>query len=147
MVEKTKNKEHTSNAYGIIGVCEVENRAVLEDLVNTDILRPSNYGIIHYDSPDARGIDVALLYQKQRFMPMHSQPYTLRLYDSKTQKRVRTRDQLVVSGKLEGDLIPIIVNHWPSRRGGEAASRHKRIAAAKLNKHIIDSLIFLCMSF
>ncbi len=133
-------KNDTSSTPGIIGVCEVENRAVLEDLVNTDILRPSNYGIIHYDSPDARGIDVALLYQKQRFMPMHSQPYTLRLYDSKTQKRVRTRDQLVVSGELEGDLIHIIVNHWPSRRGGEAASRHKRIAAAKLNKHIIDSL-------
>ena len=130
----------THNTPAILGVCEVENKDVLEDIVNDSTLLEKNYGIAHFDSPDSRGIDVALLYQKSLFTPISSSAHELKIYDTQTQKRITTRDQLLVSGKLEGDLIHIIVNHWPSRRGGEARSRPKRVAAAKLNKRILDSL-------
>lgn len=133
-------KEVTNNAPAIIGVSEVENREVLEDVLNDSLLRYKDYGIIHYHSPDARGIDVALLYQKNLFVPTSTSSHELKIYDDVTRKRVYSRDQLLVSGKLDGDLIHIIVNHWPSRSGGEARSRPKRIAAAKLSKHLVDSL-------
>ena len=133
-------KDVTHNTPAILGVCEVENKDVLEDIVNDSTLLEKNYGIVHYDSPDSRGIDVALLYQKSLFMPISSSAHELKIYDTQTQKQITTRDQLLVSGKLEGDLIHMIVNHWPSRRGGEARSRPKRVAAAQLNKRILDSL-------
>lgn len=132
--------ETTHNSPAIIGVAEIENRNVLEDLLNESSLRDKDYGIIHYNSPDIRGIDVALLYQKQLFTPLYSESYPLKIYDPATQKRIYTRDQLLVSGYLEDDLIHVIVNHWPSRRGGETKSRTKRIAAAKLTKRLVDSL-------
>ncbi len=130
----------TGNSPSILGVCEVENKSVLEDLVNDSLLIGKDYGIIHFDAPDIRGIDVALLYQKKAFAPTHTSTHELKIYNHETQKRDYTRDQLLVSGLLEGEQIHIIVNHWPSRRGGEAKSEHKRIAAAKLNKYLIDSL-------
>ncbi len=130
----------TNNSPAIIGVSEVENRAVLEDLVNDSLLIKKNYGIVHYSSPDARGIDVALLYQKELFSPMSSSSHELKLYDDESQKRVYTRDQLLVSGNLDGELIHVIVNHWPSRSGGQARSNSKRIAAAKLTKRLVDSV-------
>ena len=130
----------SNNSPVIIGVAEVENRKVLEDLVNDPLLLPKDYGIIHFESPDGRGIDVGLLYQRAFFRPISESSHELRIYDDNTRKRVYTRDQLLVSGELEGDLIHIIVNHWPSRSGGEARSRPRRVAAAKLNKRIIDSL-------
>ncbi len=133
-------KDVTNNTPAILGVCEVENKNVLEDLVNDSTLLKKNYGIVHYDSPDIRGIDVALLYQKSLFTPISTSSHTLKIYDDQDQKRIYTRDQLLVSGKLEDDLIHIIVNHWPSRRGGEARSRPKRVAAAKLTKRLVDSL-------
>ena len=133
-------KEVSRNSPVVIGVAEVENRDVLEDLCNDEALLNKNYGIVHYDSPDARGIDVALLYQKGLFVPISKSKHELIIYDDVSRDRVFTRDQLLVSGKLDGELVHFIVNHWPSRRGGEARSRPKRVAAAKLNKRIIDSL-------
>jgi hypothetical protein len=130
----------SKNAPAIIGVSEIENRSVLVDLVNDPLLLGKDYGIIHFESPDVRGIDVALLYQKALFSPIQKSSHELKIYDDITRKRVYTRDQLLVSGKLDGELIHIIVSHWPSRSGGEARSRPKRVAAATLNKHIIDSL-------
>lgn len=130
----------TNNAPAVIGVSEVENREVLEDVVNDTMLRDKDYGIVHYHSPDARGIDVALLYQKKLFTPIATSSHELKIYDDETRKQVYTRDQLLVSGELDGDLIHIIVNHWPSRSGGEAKSRPKRVAAAKLTKRLVDSL-------
>jgi len=130
----------TKNAPALIGVAEIENRKVLEDLANQPILLSKDYGIVHFDSPDKRGIDVALLYQKSLFRPINTRTHELRIYNKNTEKRVFTRDQLLVSGYLDGDLIHVIVNHWPSRRGGEARSRPKREKAAALNKKIIDSL-------
>lgn len=132
-------RDGSNNSPAIVGVAEVENRDVLEDLCNDPSLLNQDYGIVHFDSPDLRGIDVALLYQKKLFIPLHKSKHELIIYDDK-RKRIYTRDQLLVSGKLDGEMIHIIVNHWPSRRGGEARSRPKRVAAAKLNKRIIDSL-------
>ena len=129
-----------NNAPAIIGVCEVENKQVLMDLVNHPLLLNKDYGIVHYDSPDRRGIDVALLYQKKLFQPTTTSSHELKIFDDNSKKRIYTRDQLLVSGLLEDEMIHLIVNHWPSRRGGEARSRPKRVAAAKLNKRIIDSL-------
>ncbi len=130
----------TKNSPVIIGVAEIENRKVLEDLVNEKALFSKNYGIIQFDSPDRRGIDVGLLYQKSLFKPRNSSKHEVLIYDLNTGKRIYTRDQLLVSGYLDGDLIHIIVNHWPSRRGGEAKSRYKRNKAAIVTKKIIDSL-------
>ncbi|MGJ8591635.1 MAG: endonuclease/exonuclease/phosphatase family protein [Aquaticitalea sp.] len=132
--------DEAKNSPAILGVCEVENREVLVDLVNDPLLLGKDYGIVHYDSPDRRSIDVGLLYQKALFTPITTSSHELKIYDDVTRNRVYTRDQLLVTGKLDGEIIHIIVNHWPSRSGGEARSRSKRVAAAKLNKHIIDSL-------
>lgn len=132
--------DEAHNSPAILGVSEVENRNVLVDLINDPLLLGKDYGIVHFDSPDARGIDVALLYQKALFQPISSSKHELKIYDDNSKERVYTRDQLLVTGKLDGDLIHVIVNHWPSRSGGEARSRSRRVAAAKLNKHLIDSL-------
>ena len=124
----------------IVGLCEVENRSVIEDLLKDKNLKDKNYEIIHYDSPDERGIDVAMIYNEDVFKITSTKSHELIIYDNKSSKRNYTRDQLVVSGLLEGELIHLIVNHWPSRSGGEERSRAGRMAAAELNKKIIDSL-------
>ena len=130
----------SKNTPAIIGICEVENRNVVEDLANDPALISKDYGIVHFESPDERSIDVALMYQKALFVPISTSAHELKLFDVKRDKPDHTRDQLLVSGYLEGDLIHLIVNHWPSRSGGEAKSRSKRVAAATLNKRLIDSL-------
>ena len=122
----------------VIGLCEIENKKVLEDLIAHPNLAQFNYKIVHYDSPDERGIDVALLYRSQSFVVTNSQARKLMIYDE--DKRDFTRDQLVVSGIALGQETHFIVNHWPSRSGGEAKSSYKREKAAMLNKRIIDSI-------
>ena len=125
----------------VIGLSEVENSQVLEDLVKMPLLAAYKYKIIHFDSPDERGIDVALLYRPDHLMLKYSQKHSLLLYERKdTAKRDFTRDQLVVSGLLNGEEVHFIVNHWPSRSGGEKSSSYKRENAARLNLRIIDSL-------
>jgi len=131
--------EEAKNSPVIIGVAEIENYGVLEDLVNTSFLKDKQYGIIHYDSPDLRGIDVGFLYQTNFFKPIYHEVFELRLWDSDGY-RVYTRDQLLVSGYLGDELIHVIVNHWPSRLGGEAKSRSKREKAAFLNTQIIAKI-------
>ena len=130
------DKANTSPA--IIGVSEVENLGVIEDLVKNKHLVKNNYGIIHYDSPDKRGIDVALLYQKKYFKPIYHEAFNPNIY--KNTFKVYTRDQLLVSGYLDDELIHVIVNHWPSRSGGEAKSRPLREKAAYQNTKIIDQI-------
>ncbi len=121
----------------IIGISEIENKGVVEDLINTAPLSNKKYGIVHYDSPDKRGVDVGLIYQKDRFFVTGSKSFPLKTADT----NFFTRDQLLVKGLLDGEEIYIIVNHWPSRSGGEARSAPKRIAAAQLSRHIADSLM------
>ncbi|MCV2485821.1 endonuclease/exonuclease/phosphatase family protein [Flavobacterium sp. SH_e] len=147
-----------SNAPTLIGGAEIENRGVLEDLIKEPKLLPLDLGIIHFDSPDKRGIDVALLYQKKYFRPTSYSNIPLIIYKKEispkeeevlddeievkkeNNNRVFTRDQLLISGFLEDEEIHIIVNHWPSRSGGEKATTAFREAAGKLNRKIIDSL-------
>ena len=100
----------------------------------------SNYGIIHFDSPDERGVDVALLYKTGKFNPLTIKNYPLYLMNSNGTKDF-TRDHLVVSGFLENEMIYMIVNHWPSRAGGQMKSEKKRISAGILNRKIIDSIL------
>lgn len=121
-----------------MGVSEIENERVMLDLVNHPYLKSFNYGVVHHDSPDRRGVDVALIYQKDRFKVIDKVPYRLVTADTS----FRTRDQLLVKGVIDGiDTVHIIVNHWPSKLGGEKRSMPKRIAAAELSKHISDSIM------
>ncbi len=123
----------------IIGICEVENRKVIDDLINHPNLITKDYGIVHYDSPDERGIDVALLYKKSVFLPTSSASHRLLLINDDDERNY-TRDQLIVGGLLDDEQFFFMVNHWPSRSGGEARSKPNRMAAAKLSKRIIDSV-------
>ena len=123
-----------SHALALLGMAEVENKRVLEDLLQSD----PTFQIIHYNSSDKRGIDACLLYNPAFFMPV-----SMYLSSSKTNdknKGVFLREVLVVKGVLWKDTIHVLVNHWPSRREGEEASEHKRIAAATLNLRLIDSI-------
>jgi endonuclease/exonuclease/phosphatase family metal-dependent hydrolase len=124
----------------VIGVSEVENITVLEDLVRTEALRGRNYQIVLYNSPDLRGVDVALLYQPDNFRLFHSQSHRLTIPD---QPGYLTRDQLVVSGAFDGDTLYFIVNHWPSRRSGQKETQKYRFAAADLSRSIVDSILVL----
>lgn len=129
----------TKTSPDIIGLCEVENLRVLQDLIIHPYLKHKNYGIIHFDSPDLRGIDVAFLYKREVFTPVSFTTHRLTLVNLEDERK-HTRDQLVVGGLLDDEQMYFIVNHWPSRSGGEARSQPNRIAAAQLNKKIIDSL-------
>ena len=129
----------TKRPPSIVGICEVENRSVVEALISDEKLKKYNYGIVHYDSPDNRGIDVGMIYNKDAFSVENSNSHEVYITDNNSSKRRNTRDQLVVSGYLDGELMHIIVNHWPSRGADET----KRIAAAKVNNSIIDSLRYI----
>lgn len=157
--------DNPGNSPVVIGVAEVENRKVLEDLIKQPLLADKGYAVIHFDSPDRRGIDVGFLYQTKYFTPTSYKNIPLYIYengkapskkedndtaDDKEDKatadeygRIYTRDQLLVTGKLDGEEISFIVNHWPSRSGGEKKSSPNREAAAALNRKIIDSLYTL----
>ncbi len=130
----------TSNVFqappAVIGVCEIENRKVLEDLIAMPALSLFDYQIVQFDSPDERGIDTALIYRADAFSVESAQPYRVNLPDSTD----RTRDILLVNGFLEGKPMHFLVNHWPSRSGGERRSMPNRRAAATVARHIVDSL-------
>lgn len=123
----------------LIGLSEVENRAVVTDLIKTGKLSSTKYGIAHYDSPDRRGIDVALAYDTDRFLLIQSEAIPVRL---KNDEKFKTRDILYVKGLVK-DSIPlhIFVNHWSSRYGGQKESEHKRVQAAEILKRKSDSIL------
>jgi len=103
----------TNNAPALIGLAEIENRKTVEALANDPQLIDKDYGIAHFDSPDRRGIDVALMYQKSLFKPTNISKHELLIYDNNDRdKRVFTRDQLLVSGLLDGDMIVAVKNVW-----------------------------------
>lgn len=137
VISKIGVGEYTPHGAVLLGVCELENASVLEDMSNTDILKDRNYKFVHYDSPYYRGMDVALLYQPKFFRVLHSASYELNMPEIED---FTTRAQLVVTGILDKDTISIIVNHWPSRSGGEKRSRPLRMAAADLSRSIADSI-------
>ncbi len=126
----------------IVGLCEVENRAVLEDLLNNSPLSVQGYKIIHYESPDRRGIDVAMLYQPSKFKPDTSYPIHVRFPQSLGGKP--TRDILYVRGRDKwNDTLHVFVNHWPSRFGGHLETDPLRLFVAKLVRRKADSIFRL----
>lgn len=129
--------KYTPDGPAVLGVCEIENRKVLEDLVKEPSIAKRKYKIAHFDSPDRRGIDVGLLYQEKYFKLKQANSYALNMPHNADYK---TRDQLVVTGNMDGEDVTFIVGHWPSRRGGQKASEPNRIEAGKLGRRIIDSL-------
>src|SRR5690606_22035241 len=122
--------EHTNSHPSIVGVAEVENKKVLNDLISYDGLKELGYDYVHHNSPDERGIDTALLYKKSDFEVLESATITLMVYNPE-QERDFTRDILYVRGNLKGEMVHLYVNHWPSRRDGAEATAYKRIEAAK----------------
>ncbi len=124
----------------IVGISEVENKSVVVDLINTEPLKSFNYCVVHYESNDRRGIDVALIYRKDFVKILSSESKRVSYPE---EEDYRTRDQLVVEADIQGESVYVIVNHWPSRRGGEKKSSPKREATAKLCRSIIDSLTTL----
>lgn len=119
----------------IVGVAEVENRKVMEDLVNQENLKDRNYSIVHIDSPDPRGIDVGLLYNPDVFRVVSYKAYPFTMPGN---HGIKTRDILLVSGILADEPVNILVNHWPSRRGENSSPLRERAAA--ICKHIADSI-------
>ncbi len=122
----------------LIGLAEVESDSVLQDLVESKDLKPYNYDFVHYNSMDERGIDVALLYNKDEFIVETSKPIPV-FINEVSGKRDFTRDILLVSGFLNGTKIHVLVNHWPSRHEGRDETDFKRqIAAIQLSETISD---------
>lgn len=123
----------------VLGVAEVENDTVLNDLVHQKLIEKRNYKIVHYDSKDARGVDVGLLYNPMYFSVISSDKLFVQLPGG-SKDAYYTRDILWVKGKLDGEVVHIYVNHWPSRTGGEKRSAPARNAAAAVCRHHIDSI-------
>lgn len=132
-------KDCSSNLPVLVGLVEVENTKVLNDLVNHKNLINYGYRYIHFDSKDSRGIDVALLFRDTFFEPVNSKSYPLDFTNEENEIE-HSRAILLVSGFLNGELIHVIVNHWPSRREGAEETAYKRIKAAKLVTEIIDEV-------
>lgn len=125
------------NFPAIIGVSEIENRRVLDDIVSTEKLSKANYQIVHYDSPEIRGVDVALLYRPDVFEFEWSDAFQPIIPE---RPGFKTRDILAVCGRIEGELFCFFVNHWSSRRGGSEASEFLRCGAAQTLRNYTDSL-------
>lgn len=132
--------DFTPDGLAVFGVAEIENASVLRDLANQPKLKPRNYQYVHYNSPDLRGIDVALMYNPKYFKVLYSQSLNVPLKDNDGTPR-HTRDVLYVYGMFIGEPMHFFVNHWPSRRGGEEASAPGRALAAQVAKTCIDSIM------
>ena len=123
----------------LVGLCEVENDSCLYDLTRRSPLREAGYRYVMTDSPDQRGIDVALLYQRASFKVLQHQSIRV---PHKQLKKGPTRDILHVVGKVvSGDTLDVMVCHLPSRSGGQAKSEPYRIFVADLIKQTVDSLL------
>lgn len=121
----------------VVGMAEVENRKVLEDLTGKTVLADAHYGIVHQDSPDARGIDVALLYRKDLIKILETSFLSLPFPEDTT---IRTRDVLYAKGVLKTDTLYFFVCHFPSMIGGEKQSEWRRERAASVVRQKVDSL-------
>lgn len=131
--------DYTPDGAAIIGVAEIENDTVLTDLTNYPSMKKRGYKFVHYDSRDARGVDVGMLYNPKYFKVDTSAALFVKLPGG-SKDAYFTRDILWVRGTLDGEKVDIYVNHWPSRRGGEERSQPARNAAAQVAKNHIDSI-------
>lgn len=122
----------------VIGLCEIENEKVLNDLFNHTQLKSCGYKFVHKDSPDRRGVDVALAYLPDQFKLIDKQFHLVPM----SEEDKPTRDILEATGILPNqDTLHVFVNHWPSRYGGELESEHKRVIAAQTLRRKTDSLM------
>lgn len=146
--EKQANMAYTISKMGkkvcpaglsILGVAEIENRKVLEDLVKQKAIKDRNYQIIHRNSIDRRGIDVALLYNPKHFKVDTTIMHRVNLFKSNGDT-LKTRDIMQVTGQLDGEEVTVLVNHWPSRYGGEKRSAPNRNKAADVARSVIDGI-------
>lgn len=141
---KLNNLSKVINGMGnpvLLGLCEVENKTVLKDLTATSLLKPHGYQFAHFESPDMRGIDVALLYKSKMFSVLDEKKIRIDFPDS-IAADYTSRDILQVKGILQGkDTLHVFVNHWPSRRGGTKASQAKRVHVASYLKKAVDELL------
>ena len=117
----------------LLGLAEVENRAVVDDFVAQRPIAAAAYEVVHYDSPDSRGIDVALLYRPDCFVVESSYPL-------RAEVGFPTRDYLVVRGRMDGKPVLVVVVHLPSRIGGEEFTSARRIAAARQLRALVDDV-------
>ena len=122
----------------LVGLIEVENRAVLEDLLRTATLKDHKYAIVHEESPDYRGIDVALIYRSDAFTEIMHETLPVIFPDD---PQFKTRDILHVVGKIKNKTVHVFVNHWPSRIGGEEKTEPKRVLAASVLKQRVNLLL------
>ncbi len=125
------------NFPAVIGVSEIENRLVLEDLIAQPKLAHGNYRIVHYDSPDRRGVDCAFFYRPDVFKLEGSKAHK---FEMPGMPNFYTRDLVTMWGTIEGEPFFFLVSHWPSRLGGKEASDPKREAAAAQCRRIADSV-------
>lgn len=131
--------EETTHPPVLLGVAEVENEYVVKKVAKSKFLKDKGYDYIHFDSPDERGIDTALLYRKEYFEVLSAEAFNLHI-DTLEGVKDYTRDILHVAGKLQDEPIHLLINHWPSRRSGSEETTYKRIAAAKRNREIINQI-------
>lgn len=125
-------------APALVGLCEIENDKCLYDLTHYSGLKNIGYNYLHHDSPDPRGIDVALLYQPILFKPIHNEAVRIRFSQTPENK---TRDILFVKGIIPtGDTLHVFVCHLPSRLDGEMASEGKRKFVASVIRSKVDSI-------
>lgn len=129
----------TPAGVSLLGVCEIENKRVLEDLVKQPAIKDRNYQIVHRDSPDRRGIDVGMIYNPLHFTFLEVEMENMNFVfpDGDT---LRSREIMHVTGILDGDTTHVLVNHWPSRGGGEKRSAPRRNKAAEKVKEIVNRL-------
>jgi len=120
----------------VVGLVEIENQQVLEDLVKTGKLG-GQYAIIHEESPDYRGIDAALIYRKDAFQEISHEVLPVNFPDD---PEFKTRDILHVTGKMRNKIVHLFVNHWPSRIGGDDKTEPKRVLAASVLKKKVDEI-------
>ncbi|MEN9447524.1 MAG: hypothetical protein RJA25_814, partial [Bacteroidota bacterium] len=133
--------DKTPDGLAFMGCAEIENRTVLETLVNHPKLKARNYQIVHYDGPDLRGVDCGFIYNPKYFKVLESKSLRVNLKQIVKDWRP-TRDILYIKGIFGGvDTVHIFVNHWPSRRGGEEVTAPLRNFAANVSKRFIDSLM------
>lgn len=132
-------RRETGKHPALVGLAEVENAKVLEDLLVSKHLEACNYDYVHFDSLDERGIDVAMLYDTNVFEVLHTETFTITLTDEDGSPDY-TRDILLVSGILDDEKVHIIVNHWSSRREGQLETEFKRLASSEKVSEVISSL-------
>jgi len=132
--------EVSPDGLSVLGLAEIENETVIQDLIKQPKLKSRNYQYVHYNSPDERGIDVGLIYNPKYLKVISSQSLNVPLKNADGTPR-HTRDVLYVYGMYNGEPMHFFVNHWPSRRGGEEASAPGRALAAQTAKTCIDSIM------